>query len=105
MAIAELGNHGRERIQHIEIGARIEVGGSQRSRGVQDEQVANPRDVGVVVAELTLDAVSEVDDFPLLASLKCKFLHLENGRLSCDESRQSDKAGSQASRLLAAARG
>jgi hypothetical protein len=37
MAIAQFGNHGFEGIEHVEVGAGIEVGCSQRSRGVQYE--------------------------------------------------------------------
>ena len=37
MAVAELGDHGFEGVEHVEIGSGIEVSGGQRGRGVEDE--------------------------------------------------------------------
>ena len=37
----EFGNQSLERIEHVKIGARIEIGSRQRGRGVQHQQIAD----------------------------------------------------------------
>jgi len=37
VAVAELGDHGFEGVEHVEVGAGIEVGGGQGGCGVEDE--------------------------------------------------------------------
>jgi len=75
MAVAELGNHGFEGVEHIEVGAGIEVGCSQRGRGVEYEQVADSRCLRVVLLEQGFDGVGDVQDFASLAGSDGDLLH------------------------------
>ena len=74
MAIAKLGNHGFEGIEHVEIGAGIEVGGGQRGRGVEDEQVA---DSAWPDSSASSDShgTGNVEDFAFLAGSDGELLH------------------------------
>ena len=75
MAVAKLRNHGFEGIEHVEIGAGIEVGCGQRGRGVEDEQVADSRRLRVVFLEQGFDRVGDVQDFAFLAGFDGDLLH------------------------------
>jgi hypothetical protein len=75
MAVAELGDHAFEGIEHVEIGAGIEVGCGQRGRGVEYEQIADSRCLRVVLLEQGFDGVGDVQDFAFFASFYGDLLH------------------------------
>ena len=63
MAVAQLWDHGLERVQHVEISSGIEISGGQSCGGVKDQQMAYPR---TGFSALLLDQIRDVEDFSLL---------------------------------------
>jgi len=49
MTILRFGNHGFEDVEHVEIGAGIEIGRGQGCCGVQDQQIADSRGLRVIL--------------------------------------------------------
>src|SRR5579863_622148 len=89
MAVAGLGNHGFEGIEHVEIGAGIEVGCGQCGRGVEDEYIADSGCLRVVCLEHRFDGVGDVEDFALLAGFDGEFLHDQAARVTFFEALNS----------------
>ena len=67
MAIAEFRDHMFERVEHVQVGARIKIGSRQRSCRMQDEQVADACSC-FTVAERRFDFVGDVENFAFFAS-------------------------------------
>ena len=66
MAIAEFRDHRFKCVQHVEVGAGIEISGGQCSRRVKNQDMAYPR---TVLPELLLDQIRDVEDLSLLMRL------------------------------------
>ena len=61
MAVAKFGHHGLEGVEHIEIGAGIEIGSGESRGGVQDVEA----DDAGRVEEVGFDLLGDVEDLAL----------------------------------------
>lgn len=75
MAVVELRNHSLKCIQHIGIGAGIEVGGGQGRGGVEYDEMTDSGPNSMVFAQQSLNAVCDVQDFPLAMGLDREPVH------------------------------
>ena len=75
MAIAEFGDHRFKCIEHVEVGAGIEVGGGQSGSGMENQEIANAKLVCMFFAEPVFQSVGDIDHFALLPRLNLQFMH------------------------------
>jgi hypothetical protein len=73
VAIAELRDHRFEGVEHVEIGAGIQVGGGESSGCVEDENMANAGPS--MLLERVFEEIGKVNDFALLPGFYRESLH------------------------------
>ena len=82
VAIVELGDHQVEGVEHVEIGTGIEIGGGERSRSVEYQEIANSRCQRVIRLKQSFHGFGNVEDFAFLAGFEDDPLHENRGRNS-----------------------
>ena len=75
MTISQFGDHRFKCIQHIEVGAGIEVGSGQSGGGMQNQQITNAGLVRMFFAQPVFKGVGDVNDFTLLARSYRQLVH------------------------------
>ena len=75
MAVAQFRNHGFERVEHVEICARIEIRCGQSGCGMKYKKIAGPGGLRVILLDESLDRTGDIEDFAFLAGLDLDSLH------------------------------
>src|SRR5579864_6364140 len=75
MAIAQLGYHGFEGIEHVKISAGIKIGCGESGSGVDYEQIADSCRLRGVLAEKSFYSFSDIEDLAFLSGFDCDPLH------------------------------
>src|SRR5579863_10199485 len=75
MAVAQFWNHGFEGVEHVEVGAGIEIGGGERGCGVEDQEIADSCCLRVIRLEQSLHGFSDVKNLTFLAGFEGDPLH------------------------------
>ena len=75
MAIPEFGDHRFKCVQHVEVGAGIEIGCGKSGSGMKNKQIANARRVRIFFAKPVFQSVGDIDDFTLLARFYLQLVH------------------------------
>lgn len=74
MPVTQLRHHGLEGIQHIEVGARVEIGCGQGCGRVKNKKVADAN-ASRAFSQLILDEIGYVEHFALFRCLNDETVH------------------------------
>lgn len=69
MTVVQFGDDVLQRIQHIDVGSGIEVGGSQRRGRMQNNQMTNSRTLAIVLVQVGRNRFSDIEDLALAVGL------------------------------------
>src|SRR5579864_6278622 len=75
MAIAQLGYHGLEGIEHVKISAGIKIGCGESGSGVEYEQIADSCRLRGILVEKSFYSFSDIEDLASLSGFDCDPLH------------------------------
>ena len=64
-----------KRIEHIEIGSRIEIGGRQGGGRMQDYKMTNSRSCTLVLSQTRLDPFGDIKNLALTVGLDVEAMH------------------------------
>ena len=80
MAVVEFRNHGFKGVEHVEVGAGIEISGGERGCGVEYQEIADSCCLRMIGLEQSFHAFGDVEDFTFFASLERDPLHEKSGK-------------------------
>src|SRR5271157_3804565 len=79
--IGKLGNHVLEGVEHVEVGAGIEIGRGKRRSGMQQIQLAYAGFFGMLLPQQLFELLGDVHNLALLVGFNGKTMHLSTSAL------------------------